>query len=154
MEDLLNLLFEAANTNVEVVDPSFELDSIIQSDTHHQSEVFCDEWVAQLSRDDKYSLAIFLQYHLCKTVGKGNTEASELAGLMIGKSEKTIREWRDEFYNNDCKIPNSEQGQYRRSGVLWNNEMLSEKVCNYVRKNAAVKGRPNIKLCEWINDEC
>ena len=47
--------------------------------------------MAQLSRDDKYSLAIFLQYHLCNTVGKGYTEASELAGLMIGKSEKTIR---------------------------------------------------------------
>ena len=35
-----------------------------------------------------------------------------------------MREWRDEFYNNDCKIPNSDQGQYQRSGVLWNNETL------------------------------
>jgi len=126
MEDLLNLSFEAANTDDKVADPSFELDSSIQSDTHHQSEVFCEEWVAQLSRDDIYSLAIFLPYHLCKTIGKGNTEASELAWLMIGKSVKTIREWRDEFY---YKIPNSEQGQYQHSGVLWNNEMQSEKVC-------------------------
>jgi len=34
--------------------------------------------------------------------------------------------------------------------------MLSEKVCNYVRQNAAAKGRPNLtayKLCEWINDD-
>jgi len=84
--------------------------------------------VAQLSCDDKYSLVMFLQYHLCKTIGKGDTEAS---GLMIGKSDKTIRALRDEFYN-DCKIPNSEQGHYQRSGVLWQNEMLNKKVCNYV----------------------
>jgi len=107
---LLNLSFEAASTDDEEVDPSSELDSSIQSYTHHQSKDFCEEWVAQLSRDDKYSLVIFLQYHPCKTVGKGSTEASELAGLMIGKSEKTMREWRNEFYYNDCKIPNSEQG--------------------------------------------
>ena len=118
MDDLLNLSFEAANTDDEGVDLSFELDSSIQSDTHHQSEEFCEEWLAQLSRDDKYSQAMFLQYHLCKTFGKGDTEASELAGLMIGKSNKTTRAWRDEFYN-DCKIPNSEQGRYQRSGVLW-----------------------------------
>ena len=33
--------------------------------------------------------------------------------------------------------------------------MLNKKVCNYVRQNAAVKGRPNLtacKLCEWINE--
>ena len=43
MEDLLNLLSEAANTDDENVDPSFELNSSLQSDTHHQSEVFCEE---------------------------------------------------------------------------------------------------------------
>ena len=59
MEDLLNLSFEAANTDDEGVYPSFELDSSIQSDTHHQSEVFCEEWVALLSRDDKYSHYLF-----------------------------------------------------------------------------------------------
>ena len=43
MEDLLNLLSEAANTDDEKIDPSFELNSSLQSDTHHQSEVFCEE---------------------------------------------------------------------------------------------------------------
>jgi len=66
----------------EVVDPLFDLDS---TDANYQSELFCEEWVAQLSCDDKYFLAMFLQHHLCKTVGKGCTKASELAGLMIGR---------------------------------------------------------------------
>jgi len=128
MDDLLNCSFEAVNADNEGIDPSFELDSSIQSDTHHQSETFYEEWVVQLSRDDKYLLAMFLQCHLCKIIGKGDTEASELAGLMIGKSDRTIRAWRDKFYNNNCKIPNSEQGCYQHSGVLWQNEM--QKVCN------------------------
>ena len=40
MEDLLNLSSEAANTDDENVDPSFELNSSLQSNMHHQSEVF------------------------------------------------------------------------------------------------------------------
>ena len=102
---------------------------------NHQFEVFC---AAELSHDDKYLLAMFLQYDLCKTVGKGYTEASELAGLMIGK-----RQWRDELYENNCKITSCEKDQYQLSGVLWTNEMLNEKVFKYVQHNAAVKDRPN-----------
>ena len=42
MEELLNLSFEAVNTDDEDVDPSFELNASLQSDSHHQSEVFCE----------------------------------------------------------------------------------------------------------------
>ena len=154
MQELLDLSHKAANTDDEELDPSFDLDSSVKSDTHHQSETFCEEWVSQLSRDDKLALGVFLQYHLCETIGKGETEAAELAGLMIGRSDRTVRDWKVQFYENDGRIPESTQGQYQRSGVLYHNEALNNKVCKYVRDNASVKGPANltISFCQWVNE--
>lgn len=48
----------------------------------------------------------------------------------------------------------SNQGRYQRTGVLWANEELNKKVTEYVRANAAVKGKPNmtlIEFCKWVN---
>ena len=155
MIDLLNTSLEAANTEDEDVDPSFELNSSIKSDTAYRLEMFSEEWVSQLSCDDKFSLAMFLHYHLTVTIGKGDTEASQYMGLMINKSDRTIRDWITQFYENDFEIPDSEQGHYQRSGVLWQNESLNKKVTNYVRQNACVKGRANLTVhsfCEWLNE--
>ena len=60
--------------------------------------------VTKLSRDDRYALGVFLQYHLRETVGKSETEAAELAGLMIGRSDRTVRDWKAQFYENDGNI--------------------------------------------------
>ena len=84
--DLLNLSHEAKDTDNEE-DPSFELDSSIKSDTHHLLDTFCEEWVAQLSREDRISLGIFIQYQLSTVLQKGETKSAELAALMIGKSD-------------------------------------------------------------------
>lgn len=97
MEELLDLSHEAEDTDDEDADPLFDLNSSVESDTQNQIETFCEEWVVQLSRDDRFALGVFLQYHLSQTVGKNETEAAELAGLMIGRSERTIREWKAQF---------------------------------------------------------
>lgn len=154
MIDLLNTSLEAADTEDEDMGPSFELNSSIKSDTCHQLETFSEEWVAQLSRDDKFSLAMFLHYHLTVTIGKGDTEASECAGLMKNKSDRTIRDWITQFYENNFKAPDAMQGHYQRSRVLWQNKSLNKKVINCVQQNASVKGRANLtthSFCEWMN---
>jgi len=156
MNDLLNTSQEAANTEDELADPSFDLDSSIKSDVSHQMEEFNEEWVAQLSRDDKFSLAMFLHHHLTVTMGKGDTETSELVGLMMYKSDRTIRQWRADFYENNIAVPDGKQGHYQRSGVLWRNEALNKKVTSYVRQNSAVKGKANLtthSFCEWVNED-
>jgi len=94
MDDLFNTSQEAANTEDECSDQSFDLNSSIKSEKSHQMEVFNEEWVAQLSSDAKFSLAIFIHHHLTVTIGKGGTEASELVGVMIYRSDRTIRQWR------------------------------------------------------------
>ena len=37
----------------------------------------------------------------------GDTEVAEIAGTMIGRSDKSVREWRTHFFNNDGEIPES-----------------------------------------------
>ena len=84
--NLLNLSQDTIDTDNEE-DPSFELDSSIKSDTHQLLNTFCEEWVAQLSREDRIMLGIFLQYQLSTVFQKRETEFAELAALMIGKSD-------------------------------------------------------------------
>ena len=153
--DLLNLSHQAKDTDNEE-DPSFELDSSIKSNTHHLLDTFCEEWVAQVSLEDRILLGIFVQYQLLTVLQKGETEFAELAALMIGKSDRTIRDWKAQFLENVCEIPDNKQGHYQRSGVLWQYEDLNKKASKYIRENAAVKGRPNLtacSFCEWVNKE-
>ena len=70
--NLLNLSHEAKDTDNEE-DPSFELDSSIKSDTHHLLDTFCEEWVAQLSLEDRILLGIFIQYQLSTVLQKGES---------------------------------------------------------------------------------
>ena len=38
------------DTKDKAVDPTFDLDSNIKSDTDHIAETFCEEWVSKLDR--------------------------------------------------------------------------------------------------------
>ena len=71
------------------------------------------------------------------------------------KSDRSVRRWRSEVIDNDGVLPESQQGRYQRSGVLWQNEELNKKAREYVRTNAAVKGQPNLTagdFCKWVNE--
>lgn len=68
------------------------------------------------------SLWEFLCFQLSKQLGFGETRAAELTGMMIGNSEKTVREWRKDFlffFEND----RDPRGQARLT--IW---------CNVVRR--------------------
>ena len=73
---------------------------------------------------------------------------------MLGKSDRSVRQWRTNVLNNDGILPESKQGKYQRNGVLWNNEELNEKARQYIRVNSSVKGQPNMtcaSFCKWVN---
>ena len=110
VSELVTLSNDALDTDNESVDPSFDLDSSLKSDNDFLVEQFCEDWVLQLDRDDKVSLGVFLCFQLSKHVGLGETKAAELAGAMIGISDRVVREWRSAFFRNDGCIPESEQG--------------------------------------------
>ena len=74
-------------------------------------ETFCEDWVSHLGREDCVSLSLFLCFQLTKHLALGETKAAKLAGAMIGKSDKTIREWRKQFFENDGTITETQQGR-------------------------------------------
>ena len=75
---------------------------------------------------------------------------------MINKSDRTVRQWRTDLVLNDGVLPETKQGKYKRSGVLWYNEDLNKTATEYIRANATVKGTPNmtaIDFCKWVNSK-
>ena len=72
-------------------------------------------------------------------------KAAEFAAKIVHKADRNV-------ISNNSTFPESKQGQYQRSGVLWANEELCEKAAEYVRANAAVKGTQNMTImefCKW-----
>ena len=53
------------------------------------------------------SLCLFLCFQLTKQLNLGDTKATELAGMKIGRSDKAVRDWRPQFFENDGEIPES-----------------------------------------------
>ena len=112
-------------------DPSFDLDSSMKSDHDHLQESFCEDWISHLEREDRVSLGLFLCFQLSKHFDLGETRAAEVAGMMVGRSDKTVREWRKQFFE-EGEVPESKQGKYQRSGVLWSDEGLNKKAVKYI----------------------
>ena len=61
----------AMDTDNEAVDPTFDLEASLVSDTDFMTESFCENWVLQLDRDDKVSLALFLSFQLANKGCRG-----------------------------------------------------------------------------------
>ena len=141
-DDLIQLVTmpeDALDNDDEVVDLSIDLNSSMKTDVDHLEESFCEDWVSHLEREDRVSLALFLCFQLSKHFEIGETRAAEFAGMMVGRSDKTVHEWRKEFLE-EGEVPESKQGKYQRSGVLWSDEGLNLKAAKYIRENASVKG--------------
>ena len=116
---------------------------------------YSQEWVESLDRDDLLSLSILLWYLLVNVLQFQLTEAAKLIGNVIGKSDRTVREWRATFIANEGEFPDTMQGKYQREGVLWHNEELNKIATRYIRENTCVKGRPNMtasSFCKWVNE--
>ena len=77
--------------------PSFNLDTSMISDVDHLADNFCEDWVSHLERDDRVSLGLFFCFQFTKHLDFGGTKAAELAGMMIGRSDKTVCEWHKQF---------------------------------------------------------
>ena len=136
-------------------DATFDPEQDATSSTEVILEQFVEDWLLTLDRDGVVSLSLFLQYHLKSLLSLSTTSAAEYTAIMLGKSDRTVRQWMANFRENGC-IPDSKQGRYQRTGILWSNEDLNKEAYQYVRENTNVKGRPNLTkhtFCRWVNEE-
>ena len=63
-------------------------------------EHFVEEWVLSLPCNDRIGFSLFMCYHLENMFEFTKMKAAEFASIMVGWSERTIRQWRTEFYKH------------------------------------------------------
>ena len=102
---------------------------------------FVKEWVELLNRDDMMALSMFLHSFLVFRLQFSLCDSAKMICELLGYSDRTIREWRSIFINNEGSFPDSEQGKYQRSGVLCQKEELNKKAREFVQANASIKGK-------------
>ena len=136
-------------------DATFDPDQEATCSTYAILEQFVEDWLLTLDRDNIISLSLFLTYNLKSLLNLSTTNAADYAGIMLGKSDRTIRQWHADFHKNGS-ISDSKQGRYQRTGILWSCEDLNKKAYQYVRESANVKGQSNLtkhSFCRWVNEE-
>ena len=97
LSELLNISEDALDTD-KSVDPTF--DGEASDDDNVSADMFCEDFVLLLDSDQRRSLGIFLSFQLKKHSILGSTKAAELAGMMTGGSDKSIRAWKPMFFEN------------------------------------------------------
>ena len=101
------------------------------------------------------SLSIFFHSFLSECLHYSKGDCAKMISELLGYSDRTIREWRTGFIENDFSFPDSAQGSYQRSDVLWQHEELNKKAREFVKANASIKRKKNLTaaaFCHWINE--
>ena len=136
LSELLNISEDALDTDNESVDPTF--DGKASDDDNVSADMFCEDFVLLLDSDQRRSLGIFLSFQLEKHSILGSTKAAELAGMMTGRSDKSIRAWKSMFFENG-EVPLTACRENIKAVVFSCNENLNKKLFKYIRMNNNVK---------------
>ena len=113
------------------------------------------EWISvELERDDRTKVAVLL-VQVCIQLGLRVKEASTAAGELVGKTERTVREWRQDFFRNEGSFREYQRGKHVRQSII-DDEAARKEAMKFVRENAYKKGKPNMTACMfhlWVNSD-
>ena len=133
------------------VEDSNDLETDGESDIF---EVYSKDYIDGLHHDDIRAIVTILYNVLVNKLYFPLTEAARIISDVIGKSDRTVREWCTTFIANDGTFLDTLQGKYQRTGILSQNEELNKKASKFVHENAFLKGKPNMTLSsftKWVN---
>ncbi len=120
-------------------------------------KTFAEQWKTTLDQEDLKSLAVFLCHVFTSELDLSHSKAAEHTAKVIGKTERTIRQWRTDLIAHG-EIKESKKGKYERPKVLWANKELNDKARTFVQANTAfmVQGKQSTMkvkdFCQWVND--
>ena len=100
-------------------------------------------------------MALILMDTFRTCFGLTDVAAASEAGLVVGYSEKSIRSWRKEFYENEGEVDESLKGKHSRPYVL-DDEKCRKKALDWLRERIHVKDQPSMTaatFANWINSE-
>ena len=113
------------------------------------------EWInSKLDRDTKKQLSVPLT-RVCIELSLKVKEAVEIAAEVVGRTEHTVREWRQDYLKNDGEFSEYLRGKHSRLSIV-DDESARKRAVRHVRENACKKGQPNLTVCmfcKWVNFE-
>ena len=80
-------------------DDDSESEEEVQFDDERAQEI-CDEWMVSLRLDQRRVLAVILMESFKNRQGMKVKDAAQEAGFIVGFNEKTVRKYRNDFFNN------------------------------------------------------
>ena len=92
---------------------------------------YASEWVAPLSRDDMLSLSVLLQHVFSFNI-------TEAAGKAIGRSDRTVREWRVTVMDHKKELMLMDTSNLTQSNIKISSQIL----CTRFSKNALTPEAP------------
>jgi hypothetical protein len=148
--------------NTSARDPDFayrsEEEPEHDDDSSHEEfapqELFND-WMLSLRLDQRKMLSVILMETFKSRIKMNAKDAATEAGSVVGFNEKTVRRYRNDFFENKGEFTIQQQGKYERHCV-YHDEALNHKAAEWVREHAFVKGEPNMtsqSFCDWVNKD-
>ena len=114
-----------------------------------------DDWVLSMNQSDRRMLAMLVFVTLRTRQKFSKMDAYKEAASATGYSERTVRRLWQDFSSNGASLSESEQGRYAREKIM-DDQSACEQAREWVRENAAEKGRPNMTardFCGYLNNE-
>lgn len=166
-------MLQASLGERELISQDFEEDpeSGAEDDDEETSpqEVF-DDWMLTLTVQQRKMLSVILYESFMNRQQMSKMSAAQEAASITGSlsiyhkcmftgeihtgfSERTVRGYRKEFFDNNLKFKESRQGKHERLLIL-SSEELRKEASQWVRDNAFKKGEPNMtagSFCEYVN---
>ena len=114
-----------------------------------------EEYLGTVPQETLKVLAVMMMDCFTARFSLTTVAAAKESGMLFNVNEKTERNWRNEFYNNNGSFHESKRGKHTRPFVIDNEECRS-KAAQWVCSNASVKGKPNmtaLKFCNCVNTD-
>lgn len=114
-----------------------------------------DDFMISLPKLVRKTLAVALMFYFQTRQLKSVKAAALEAAYITGFNEKTIRLYRNDYFENKGQFSETNSGKYKRTSLL-NDENLRLEAAMHVRENAHKKGSPNMtaaSFCAWVNND-
>ena len=157
LQDDVEVTSEATDLNESLNLPRVEVPSDDESteDEKFLPEEFYKEW---MNCQNKYTIKI-IAHILMDTFrarfGLTDVAAAKEAGLVVGYSERSVRTWHKEFYENEGEFGESLKGKHSRPYVL-DDENCRKKALTWLRSRAYEKDQPSMTaatFANWVNTD-
>ena len=113
---------DSNNVRLNVQDYSDAEDTDIEFDPRESYE----EYLSTVPRETLKVLAVMMTDCFMTRFGLTTVAAAKESGMLFDVNEKTVRNWRNEFYNNNGSFHESKRGKHTRPFVFDDEECRSK----------------------------